>query len=251
MTSDRSGRPQNLARAPARRGWDQRWAISIAVLAALVVALTLTVRNTDLLPGERSVTRWVFEHAGSPGRDLSKVLEVAIDTRGAPILFAALIPLVWWTCGRFAVVTLVLAGALTAVVSEIDLASRPRPTLDFIFGDVVHGKGGYPSGHVIFSVIVLGLLAYLVNRYGAPSWKRATLAWALVTVVVLMGPSRLVERAHWPADVTGGYLVGLTLVLSIIWLHNHILPWIGPRFPRLHSVLTGDSRPGPREGPSE
>ena len=251
MTSDSGGRPRNLALALARRGWAQRWAIGIAVLVALVVALTMTVRNTDLLPGEQSVGRWTFEHAGSLGKDVSKVLEVTIDTKGAPILFAAVLPVIWWFWGRFAMVSYVLAGGITAVVSLIDLASRPRPTQDFTFGDVVLGKGGYPSGHVVYAVLVFGILAFLVNRYGAPSKRRAALVWALVTLVVAMGPSRLVEQAHWPADVTGGYLIGLTLLLGTIWLHNHTLPWIGPCFPRLHSLLTGDSQPGPWEGASD
>ena len=251
MTSDSRGWPRELVLAVARRGWDQRWAISVAVLATLAVALTVTVRNTDLLPGERSVSRWMLEHAGSAGEDVSKVLEVAIDTKGGPVLFAALIPLVWWFWGRYAVVTLVLAGVFTAAVSLIDMASRPRPTQDFTFGDVVYGKGGYPSGHVIYAVIVFGILVFLFSRYGAPTRRRAALVWALVTLVVLMGPSRLVEQAHWPADVTGGYLIGLTLLLGTIWLHNHTLPWIGPRFPRLHSLLTGDSPPRPGEAPSD
>ena len=45
MTSDSGGRPRNVALA--RRGWDHPWAIGIAMLAALVIALTVTVRNTD------------------------------------------------------------------------------------------------------------------------------------------------------------------------------------------------------------
>ena len=250
MASDNRGRPREIAQALARRGWDQRWAISIAVLAALAVALTVTVRSTDLLPGEQSVARWTFEYAGGPGRAISAVLDVVMSKEGAPVLFAALIPVIWWTCGRFAVFTFVLAG-LAAVASLIDLASRPGPTQDFTFGGVVLGKVGYPSGHVVYAVIVLGMLAFLVNRYGGPSKARATLAWALVTVVVLMGPSRLVEMAHWPADVAGGYLIGLTLLLSTIWLHDRVPSWIRPRFPRLHSLLTGDAQPIPGESESE
>jgi undecaprenyl-diphosphatase len=250
MTSDRPDRPRNLALALARRVWDQRWAIGIAVLAALVVALTVTVRSTDLLPGEGPVARWIFAHAGGTGEAISRVLEVTMDTKGAPILFAALIPVTWWTCGRFAVLAFVVSGGFTAIVSVIDLASRPRPIEGFAFGDIVIGKGGYPSGHVIYSVMVLGMLAYLLSRSGVRSKRRVAAVWGLVTVVVLMGPSRIVEMAHWPADVTGGYLIGLTLLLSTIWAHDHIPPWIGPRFPRLYSVLMKVTPPRPRDGPS-
>jgi len=251
MAYDGSGRPRKVALTLGRRGWEQRWAIGIAVLAALVVALTLTVRNTDLLPGERSVSRWLFEQAGSPGEAVSKVLGVAIDTTGAPIMFAVMTPIVWRFWGRIAVVTFVLAGGLTAVASLIDMASRPRPTEFFAFGEVVYGKGGYPSGHVISTVLVFGILVFLLRRYAVPTRRRAALVWALAILTVAMGPSRLVEQAHWPADVTGGYLIGLTLLLSTIWMHDHTVPWLGQRFPRLHSLLTGDSPPGPGEGASD
>jgi len=75
----------------ARRGWEQRWAIGVAVLAALAVALTMTVRNTDLLPGERSVSRWMFEHAGGAGKDVSAILDVAMSKEVAPVMLAVLI----------------------------------------------------------------------------------------------------------------------------------------------------------------
>ena len=248
MTSDSRGWPRKVVLAVARRGWEQRWAISVAVLAALAVALTVTVRNTDLLPGERSVSRWMFEHAGGAGKDVSAVLDVGMSKEVAPVMLAVLIPLVWWAWGRYAAFALVLAG-LIAALSLIDLASRPVPTDEFAFGGSADGVAGYPSGHVIYAVIVLGFPAFLASRYGAPTRTRTALVWALVTLVVLMGPSRLVEQAHWPADVIGGYLIGLALLLGTIWLHNHTLSWIGPRFPRLYSLLTGDPPPRPGETP--
>ena len=91
MTSDSRGLPRKLVLAVARRGWEQRWAISVAVLAALAVALTMTVRNTDLLPGERSVSRWMFEHAGGAGKDVSAILDVAMSKEVAPVMLAVLI----------------------------------------------------------------------------------------------------------------------------------------------------------------
>lgn len=251
MTTDAGDGPRGVLRSLARRGWEQRWAISIAVLAALLIALTVTVRTSELLPGEQSATRWLADHAGSPGRGVAKVLGVAADDEMAPFLFIAMALLIWRGYGRLAMLTFAWGGGLTAVVSVIDLASRPRPGPDFTFGDIVHGKGGYPSGHTIYGVLVIGMAAFLVHRYAARSRLRAALVWALAAVVVLMGPSRVVEQAHWPADVTGGYLIGFTLLLGTIWLHDRVPAWIAPRFPRLHRLATGAPRTSPSEGASE
>ncbi|MCL0029245.1 phosphatase PAP2 family protein [Dehalococcoidia bacterium] len=249
MKSDNRGWPRQLSIALAQRGRDQRWAVGIAVLVALAVALAVAVGNSGLLPAEQVVTQWFHDNAGGPGRYVSNVLDVAMGKELAPVLFLALLLLVWWAWGRFAMAAFVLAG-LSSTVTFVDLVSRPKPSPDFTLGNVIHGEAGYPSGHVAFAVIILGMLAFLANRYGYPSMRRSMLAWALLIVVMLMGPSRLIERDHWPADVIGGYLIGLSLLLVTIWLHNHALLWIGPRYPRLCSLLTGDSALGLDEVPS-
>ncbi len=248
MKTDNRGWPRRLALDLARRGRDQRWAIGVAVPAALAVALAVAVGDGDLLPGERSVARWLYEHSGGAGQGVSAALDIAMSKQWAPVLFVALLPLVWWAWGRFAAFGFSLVG-LAATLTLIDLASRPRPTVDFAFGDLILGEAGYPSGHVVFAVIVLGMLAFLANRYGAPSIRRSALVSALVAVIALMGPSRLVELDHWPADVIGGYLVGLALLLATIWVYDHVMTWTGPRYPRVRPLLTGDPTPGPADGP--
>ena len=90
--------------------------------------------------------------------------------------------------------------------------------------------------------LVFGIFAFLSTRFGAPTRRRTALVWSLVAVIVLMGPSRLVKLAHWPADVLFSYLMGGALILGAIWLHQRLLPWLEPRIPRLHSILTADGR---------
>ena len=58
----------------------------------------------------------------------------------------------------------------------------------------------------------------------------------------LMGPSRVVNVSHWPADIVASYLIGLALILSTIWLHERMLPWFERHIPFVYSLLTGDGR---------
>ena len=83
---------------------------------------------------------------------------------------------------------------------------RPRP----VGGVLVLTSNGYPSGHTTHATVA-GLLAVLLlwRRLG-PS-GRATVVCAAVVAALVIGVSRAALLAHWPADVLGGWLLGLGL----------------------------------------
>ena len=66
----------------------------------------------------------------------------------------------------------------------------------------------FPSGHAMGSFITFGALAYLVLRQPWP-WaaKSAGLAVAM-TMVVLVGLSRVYLGVHWASDIVGGWSAG-------------------------------------------
>ena len=232
---------QHLEISLARRFWEQRLALSIAALAVAAVALTLVVRRSELLPGEMGVTRWIIEHDGWAGREVAGLLDPLLNNNISPVLFALLIPVVWWAWGRYAAAIFLLAGAPTIPITIVELAYRPRPTDDLLWIPGISASG-YPSGHVLYAVLVFGTLAYLAGRHMSPSWLRTSLRAFLVTIIVVMGPARVIVGDHWPADVVGAYLIGLPLFLAIVWLHPRLLPWLSVRAGRLHAALTADGR---------
>ena len=59
-------------------------------------------------------------------------------------------------------------------------------------------------------------------------------------IVIAMGPARMIVKDHWPADVAGGYLISLPLLMGVIWAHAHLPSWLGRSAPRVSSVLTGE-----------
>ena len=54
----------------------------------------------------------------------------------------------------------VIAGGMTGVSKLVDLALRPRPNEELVWTPIVHGEGGYPSGHVVYAVLVFGMIEY-------------------------------------------------------------------------------------------
>ena len=72
----------------------------------------------------------------------------------------------------------------------------------------------YPSGHAAGSLMVLGLLAWLLWPQLAPRW-RSWLALVAVLCIAAIGAARVLLQVHYPSDVLGGWLIaGAVLVLA-------------------------------------
>jgi undecaprenyl-diphosphatase len=113
-----------------------------------------------------------------------------------------------------------MAGAWgTAILSTIvkALMRRPRPVAGVDVRVIAAPLGGssFPSGHTITYVGVFGFLAYLVHTLLRPVVLRRLLVGALVSLVALVGPSRIHQGHHWFTDVTASYLLGASYLLAL------------------------------------
>lgn len=115
------------------------------------------------------------------------------------------------------------AGALNVLVKAA--IQRPRPSADLV--DVLQELASYsfPSGHVMLYTAFCGFLTFLSFSLLRPSWRRRLLTLFFLSLVLLVGPSRIYLGQHWASDVVAGYLLGsLWLLLSIqiyrLWKHR-------------------------------
>lgn len=73
----------------------------------------------------------------------------------------------------------------------------------------------FPSGHAAGSTVFYGLIAYLLLRQFLPRHHRDTVA-AAITLVTLVGFSRVLLQVHYLSDVLAGYALGACwLVIAI------------------------------------
>jgi len=109
----------------------------------------------------------------------------------------------------------------------VGLVNRPRPTLAQVSQITEHpGSTSFPSGHVIYITISVGLLMLCLGYRYLPGWARP-IGWAAVAAIVLTAAiSRVFVGAHWPVDVFASLLIAggwLALVTSFRWISNRAL----------------------------
>ncbi len=98
------------------------------------------------------------------------------------------------------------------------ISQADGPSLSMLFSRSLGGNS-FPSGHMMRTVIVFGLLAFVVRRLSTSQRLRAAAAPVAIVIIVLMAFDRLYLDVHWESDVVGGLLLGaIALLAATVWL---------------------------------
>ena len=144
---------------------------------------------------------------------------LAFTSLGEPNLLLALSVslgiILWIRKHRSEATTIAVAGAgaigLNILLKQLFARARPQlweRTVDVKFYS-------FPSGHAMISMVIYGLLGYLLgSRFPKQRWWIYSLTIILVAVI---GLSRLYLGVHWPTDVIAGYTAGLVWLIACIY----------------------------------
>lgn len=187
-----------------------RWRVTFLGSAGVFLALALLVGFAGLLPGEELIYGTIIDWVPPTGVAIFRMVRYLGRWQfllPAALLLIWLAPAEarrrWWLWAA----VMVLAPIAEGVGKEI--IARPRPS-----GHAL----GFPSGHVTAAAAYFSLFAYLI---GQRLPRRALLLWVVVWIpVALVGIARIVQRAHWPADVLGGVALGLAFTSAALWWHE-------------------------------
>ncbi len=127
-------------------------------------------------------------------------------------------------------VAVVLVGSALFTDHVKDFVARPRPPGD----PLAPARGSsFPSGHTLESSVTYGLVALAAWRSRMRRGIRRAIVAAAIAIPVLVGLSRIGLGVHYPSDVLGGWLVGVTAVAATAWISAPwavaTTPWAVPR----------------------
>ena len=110
-----------------------------------------------------------------------------------------------WRLAAYLLVT--GAGALTLDPILKSLVGRLRPV---VAHPIAHGTGdSFPSGHSLGSIVCYGAILLVFLPAARGRWRTAFVT-VIITLIALIGISRILLGVHYLSDVVGAWAVGIT-----------------------------------------
>ena len=195
----------------------RRGALTLAAaLAGFVPLCWIVIQLHGSFPGDSDFISWI-RHP-DPGGSLCFFAHV-FALLGNPIVAPLCVAIVWVLIDddlgpRYGALVLAAVGAV-AINALLKAILGPTPLETSVRGSFA--SGNFPSGHVVYITSLCGLLGWFALARG----HHATFA-AMLLLILAMGPSRVLDGAHWPSDVLAGYALGLAWTIIVLVLG---LPW--------------------------
>lgn len=144
---------------------------------------------------------------------LTDAFVLITELGGLPFLLVAL-SVLYWVEDRPSTATVIsytlVALVVTLALKQLFMFSRPPVSVQAVAEQPE--TSGFPSGHAISATVVYGGLVLARERL-----RDARFVGAAVTVIGLVGLSRIVIGVHYVGDVLAGYAVG-AVILGGLWL---------------------------------
>ena len=82
---------------------------------------------------------------------------------------------------------------------------RDRP----LGAELYESSYSFPSGHALTSLFFYGFISFIIFRFSKLSGnKKYAIIFCFMSLILLIGASRLYLGVHYISDVVGGYLIG-------------------------------------------
>jgi membrane-associated phospholipid phosphatase len=139
------------------------------------------------------------------------------------MIIAGVIILLIYTFGLHWEALMALIAALLSTSVNLlvkDLIQRPRPLTGTVDVIAILNSYSFPSGHVMFYLGFFGFIGFLAFSLLKPSIKRSLILAIIVSLVILIGPSRIYSGQHWASDVLGAYLLGSLILVATVQIYR-------------------------------
>jgi membrane-associated phospholipid phosphatase len=133
-------------------------------------------------------------------------------------------------------IVIAAAGSLLMTIAGKQLIGRTRPELTDAVPPYEH-SASFPSGHSLNSVVIAGIVAYLVILRLKSPRSRFLTAILAAAFAATMGLSRVYLGHHWLTDVLAAWALGAAWLALVITAHRLYLT------ARIHRADTPVGRP--------
>ena len=199
-------------------------ALLLFAAAAYISWQVGSVYDCGVTPLDRCVQDWFFSLRSQWLNTLIIPLTHTSDTITIVVLCIILVvsPFPDRKKYGFPVTLAALSGlAIYKPMKHLFLRLRPDVSLNL----VEQGGFSFPSGHSVTSVIVFGLLFYLIRKHCNRPALRNVLSGICLLLAVLVGPSRIYVGVHWPTDVLTGWCIGGGVLLIFLVILDVLDTW--------------------------
>jgi undecaprenyl-diphosphatase len=117
----------------------------------------------------------------------------------------------WRRGALLVVVTLAGAGLLNWLLKFSFARVRPASFFDY----PLPGSPSFPSGHALYAASVFGGLAVLLTARIRNRLLQLAIWFVAISLILLVGLSRVYLGVHYPSDVLAGYAIGIIWVTAV------------------------------------
>jgi undecaprenyl-diphosphatase len=188
------------------------------MLLVLLVFIIIAVIADMSFPGDAAVNNSIN---GIQSGFLDSAMPLVSYLGAFPycIIASLLIGLVFWLLKK-RIESLVIVGVpyIGVVISYVlkFLIDRPRPLEDGL-------ENSFPSGHTIYTSILMGLIIYFLPQVVKNKAVCMALQITAGLVIAIMAFSRLYLQNHWLSDVLSSLIVGILVLVPAIISYKYLL----------------------------
>ncbi len=192
----------------------------VGLLTAAAALVLFTWLGREVLEGEVLAfderLRALVHGTASSG--LTVLMRAASYYGGPAVLISAALgaALIFLVKGRrrgalLAVVTLAGAGLLNGLLKFSFARVRPAAFFDY----PLPVSPSFPSGHALYAASIFGGLAVLITARVQSRPLQVAIWFVSLSLILLVGISRVYLGVHYPSDVLAGYAIGVIWVTTV------------------------------------
>lgn len=199
----------------------KRW-IQWFILLILTASVAAAAGKFDWFPGDIAMTGLIQSLTGG-NVGWARIVTSTVSAPWNYLLLAVTAGLAWWLAGwRGAVIALISFGGLLLAEPYLkSMIARPRPSPLLIRVSGSSSGYSFPSGFGLLYFSMFGYLAVLALQR-LTGRRRLSTVLACGLILVIGGSARVALGAHWPSDIAGAYLIGLTWVMLLLNLDRSV-----------------------------